>query len=450
MRDPFRPNSNKQLVREAQIGFTIICTLVCLLIYVAWFRLSGRFDQVPDHILNAPVAKNVSPEDWQKQLASQAVDRESSPITKSPMVEKLPPVISSQVKAPFVSNPAVAPSTKTPGGKKSGIELVSNNFKTETQPKKTPAASRIKSFTPATEFNPSATNFSTRKLPPIKPQTKLAPSNKPIAPVDIQKTDRSFTKVTAPKTANRKQPLTTSPFVVQPALKTKSRSKAKPYRVLSPDEDRIVIPLSQPETFPEIHLPRGSFDSSSLPHPDEPFDLEEEPVRQVNFEALVNTQPVETTKQSNSELRGKYIIQDGDNFWSIAQKQYKDGRYFRALFEFNRSVVPDYEILKPGTQLEIPDLETLQRQLPELCPRDEPKPNAALETLKRDREAPAPLQIYQTNAGDTLYEISRQKLGQASRYVEILRLNESRLQPNVDQLAPLPEGVRLVLPSAAQ
>ena len=116
-----------------------------------------------------------------------------------------------------------------------------------------------------------------------------------------------------------------------------------------------------------------------------------------------------------------------------------------------RDRVADYENLPPGTQLELPKLETLHQQYPQLCPADQSRPekqNLALDSL-RDSQQQQP-SVYETTAGDTLYDISRQKLGQASRYVEILRLNETRLQPNIEQLSPLPAGVRLVLPADAR
>jgi len=84
MRDPFRPNSNRQLVREAQVGFMVICALTSLLIYVAWFRLSGRFDQVPSDMLNAPVAQHVAPESWNQDFV-QSTSQPPSSFTTTPL-----------------------------------------------------------------------------------------------------------------------------------------------------------------------------------------------------------------------------------------------------------------------------------------------------------------------------------------------------------------------------
>jgi len=61
MRDPFRPNTNKQLVREAQFGFTVIGLLIAVLIYVAYYRINGVGDTMPQHIRDAPVAMQVFP-----------------------------------------------------------------------------------------------------------------------------------------------------------------------------------------------------------------------------------------------------------------------------------------------------------------------------------------------------------------------------------------------------
>ena len=54
--------------------------------------------------------------------------------------------------------------------------------------------------------------------------------------------------------------------------------------------------------------------------------------------------------------------------------------------------------------------------------------------------------VYQTIEGDTLFDIARSKLGQASRYLEILELNRDILPKNITHMAVLKTGIELELP----
>jgi nucleoid-associated protein YgaU len=79
----------------------------------------------------------------------------------------------------------------------------------------------------------------------------------------------------------------------------------------------------------------------------------------------------------------------------------------------------------------------LANRFPELAPPDfaERDPSRSIDNTK-----------YTTLAGDSLFEISRQQLGQASRYLELLELNRSQLPPGVNHLTRLPAGIELNLP----
>ncbi|HZZ74017.1 MAG TPA: hypothetical protein VFE24_17320 [Pirellulales bacterium] len=64
---------------------------------------------------------------------------------------------------------------------------------------------------------------------------------------------------------------------------------------------------------------------------------------------------------------GRYRIGPEDSYWTIAQQVYGNGRYDRALDEYNRRRRPNRH-LEPGDELETPPLETLRRLYPDLCP----------------------------------------------------------------------------------
>ncbi len=63
-----------------------------------------------------------------------------------------------------------------------------------------------------------------------------------------------------------------------------------------------------------------------------------------------------------------YTVQAGDSWWSLAERAYGDGRFYRALFAWNRVLDPRVS-LTPGTPLEIPQLPKLEAAWPKLLPR---------------------------------------------------------------------------------
>jgi hypothetical protein len=54
--------------------------------------------------------------------------------------------------------------------------------------------------------------------------------------------------------------------------------------------------------------------------------------------------------------------------------------------------------------------------------------------------------MYRTRVGDTLFNIAREQLGQASRFGELLQQNKDRLPARTGHLSALPEGLELKLP----
>ena len=51
-----------------------------------------------------------------------------------------------------------------------------------------------------------------------------------------------------------------------------------------------------------------------------------------------------------------YAVVSGDSLWKIAQKHYGDGNKWNALFEANREVIKDPDLIYPGQQIRIPEL----------------------------------------------------------------------------------------------
>ena len=71
MSDPFRPEANKQLMREARIGLTLLAITMGTFVYVAYYRISGNGLRLPEHVVNAPIAESVWPGENPLPLAEQ-------------------------------------------------------------------------------------------------------------------------------------------------------------------------------------------------------------------------------------------------------------------------------------------------------------------------------------------------------------------------------------------
>ncbi len=121
---------------------------------------------------------------------------------------------------------------------------------------------------------------------------------------------------------------------------------------------------------------------------------------------------------------GAVVVEEGEGFWMVAQKVYGDGRFFDALYQFNRNAVKSFNDVPAGTELMTPPISELRSRWPYLCPREE----------------------IRTLGGETLFDLASEHLGQASRYVELMRLNYARLPKGVKQDTPLPADVTLELP----
>ncbi len=147
---------------------------------------------------------------------------------------------------------------------------------------------------------------------------------------------------------------------------------------------------------------------------------------------------------------GKYEVQPNDSFWTISEKVYGSGAYFRALAEQNRGKAARPDRLPPGLVIATPPVAQLEKDYPDLCPRATRR-----ETVRNRADAlhgyPGGTlastagggRTYVVQEGDTLSSIARNELGKVSRWAEIYQLNREALGRDFDYLTP---GMRLVLP----
>lgn len=161
--------------------------------------------------------------------------------------------------------------------------------------------------------------------------------------------------------------------------------------------------------------------------------------------AVAGSTALPTATDTPRREDGTYEVQPNDNYWTISEKLYGTGAYFRALAEHNRSKTARVDRLQPGLAIAAPPVTQLEQSYPDLCPkpnrREAIRSRAAAVTTASFR---GDGRTYVVQEGDTLFTIARNELGKASRWAEIYALNRETLGKDFDYVTP---GMSLTMPS---
>ena len=442
MRDPFKPNTNKQLVREAQMGFSVIGLLVAILIYVAYFRTHRFGDEFIDKFDHGTVAANAGPE-LKNGSPTVSFDRAS---VERPSAEKKEALdmprqlladtesnsrrLQAAAKAIERSVSSVQTLSSVPV-KKNLIGLVANPaIATHAQ------SSDAQTIEDSTPLQKPETNFQTgstfENLPPQNRavQNQLKYNSSPAA-ASFSHTGAPASKIHIPNTGFRPLPQKReSPKSVEPKkLEMESSSTTGLPRIPKSEKSSV-------RTSPEFVA--GNVDQQTGPE-----------------QNLGSAFTKDETVKAVAYRQTTWVVKEGDSFWSIAQHQYDDGRFYNALYQANRDIVPGFEDLREGVELRLPEMETLLQKWPSRCPADvlhkkdawRTTPDDLMQGLKAKCDADLQKRIYVSRPGDTLFLIAQRKLGQASRYVELFELNRFRLGNEASHETELPSGTRILLPA---
>ena len=459
MNDPFDTRKvNRQLMREAKIGLAMVVVLGGFFAYVGYFRMGNIRSQLPAHIIDAPLATNVG-QDYYKQfqppktsealstaeeLAANAVLTENPPKSKSPF--QLPSAVrnirermkgsftgaeSSSDQEPATGNkqtPRVASNQATPDLKSGNGPIPVGKLRSE-------SPNRQNEFDIARSgpggapqpFNASVTNpdkIEAGVKPPVISGDFVKPPKARTAR-EISVTEKDQSSVQRPSShfssdgvmpSSWNAPLDLSP--AEPVIATTETLRSLPAQPALPSK-----PI--PAAFTK---PRSKMFTEASPQPDNSLQWE-------------GPQPAAmAVKERTFE---EHRVKKGESFWSLAQTYLNDGRLFRALYEHNRHRVSDFENLKSGTQLEIPTAKYLVQRYSELVPSDL---KVAATVLPKPAMHPGNTEPYVTQTGETLFDIAKEKYGQASRYLDILNANQEQLPANVQHMSRLPAGLELNLP----
>ena len=562
MADPFRPDTKSQLLREAQVGLSIVAILLVLLVYVAFYRITGRGRHIPNHVRNAPVAQIVWPQNTER-IATREIEmtpqefrdtrmpKAASTVGAGSKIDSVSPTASANVKS-LPPKPSLRSSYQTQTSNaamaeaktsRSNTQLGSPNF----SPNSGSAGKKNLPPVVADSFKPSSTSdfpitktpklakapetisFPDTKTPPPKPLKPLTspeivkaakvvnaakeikpvestsfpasaepPAKPPVDPfmmegLDDSQNDPKVELASLKQGGNDFKPnlpgvnKAASPSPDSPKPDSTNGMASKEFQPAPPSKEQTASEQSNPRLSDFVGLKNNS--NALRPEPKNQFkpaqNLAQQaqkpsPPRPKSTPGLKNllvapvldpSRPIADhgndtvlakrlpRLQANKKLpaeknqtkeqfresqlsQREYATKAGDNFWSIAQSVYGDGKYFRALYKYNEPHVPEFDSLEPGTIIGTPPLEDLAKLWPDLCPSTE----AVRVAKKQDTSVSENGWIYITRSGDTVFDIARQRLGQASRYSEILNLNQTGLGQEVSHLTPLKEGVRIVMP----
>ncbi len=142
---------------------------------------------------------------------------------------------------------------------------------------------------------------------------------------------------------------------------------------------------------------------------------------------------------------GKYSVEPNDSYWIIAKKVYRDGAYFKAVYEHNRDRFPDPAKLQVGDELKVPDVAKLREYYPNLCPKLRTLPEGTPQTSTVSARNYGGGRRYVVESGDTLFDIARYELGKAELWATIYRMNRDVLTDDLNYLRP---GTVLLLPDS--
>lgn len=158
--------------------------------------------------------------------------------------------------------------------------------------------------------------------------------------------------------------------------------------------------------------------------------------------AAFNSQNAEAEPAPDDGTTYEYtVVKDGENYSKISKRVYGTTRYFSALAVFNQHRIAEPKHMRPGMVVLTPSKEVLEERYPQLFVDSKPKVVEPAAFLLLEDGSPA----YRVGERETLSEISKRFLGRSSRWVEILRLNQS----NVKDPNKLKPGTILALPADA-
>ena len=136
-----------------------------------------------------------------------------------------------------------------------------------------------------------------------------------------------------------------------------------------------------------------------------------------------------------------YVVEDGDDLSRIAVKFYgkEEGNRLvniNRIYQANKGVLPNMNTVRAGQKIKIPFLKTSQGSFVTVSQRNDNSPSASILNGFSGKNT------YVVQDGDSLWSIAARKLGNGTRYPELVKLNKTLLKDEDD----LSLGMKLRLP----
>ena len=372
----------------------------------------------------------------------------------------------------------------------------------------TPSLSPRREGTPAAEPDDAIT--------PVQPDHSFSadPTNSPTAPSSAEPADLSRSSAFQPPAQKSFEPpaFTTPdvPSTDEPLASQDASPFPEARQVTTPPEsaDLPTAPTATsdfataPNTSPASETPTaGEFDATTTP-------VENQVTELPSFPPAVDTPPpagsAVPTTAANSNVPAvapntanspppapaakpkTVVVGPNDSFWTLSEKEYGTGDYFKALYEYNRERRDNADAIRVGDEILVPPVSDLQRLYPGIAPNVQNKPvstavqqgtpavssassqvtdsgsdvfqavdgigpqQRALDRAAQQVEQAASAtgggeRIYVVQPGDTVLDIARTQLGDVARWADVYRLNRTILGDDIGQLTP---GTRLILPAS--
>ena len=151
--------------------------------------------------------------------------------------------------------------------------------------------------------------------------------------------------------------------------------------------------------------------------------------------------PVDRVGRTPRRRGRTHRVRDGDTLSMLAADYLGSSQRYLEIFEANREILKNPDLLPIGAELKIPSPEAIVRQQPQATIE---RPMAPLAARPSPPAAPPSgmKRTYRVKTGDTLVAIAKQFYGDGERYQEIYEANRERLQVPDD----LREGLVLDIP----
>ena len=426
---------DEAFMREARIGLMVLSVLLAVFCYLAFGKFSGWYK--PE-----PLAFQQVDEDLTQQTDADEVLRASPglPGGMDTQFQSTQPTDSAAAKSPFSTSPKVdgIMTDKTPAFSTSGGQTQTPSVQ---PPKRVlPLPTR-----PATDVAKRDGGFQ-----PIRPAVPAQTPGPTDTPIKVEGNDSQLSLFVPRPTSKDSTPGQPNPESAFAAAAKPQPVAQSPQPSGSPPENRGGFvpsrPLTQDSTAKPISPFAGNNSFEGRP-PVQPAsgvqDLEGAQVSQIPKPSELETPTGSTTPNvqmpvaranqpssddgdpslATSEIR-KVTTEAADSFWLISQRVYGDGRYFDALFRYNRDRVESFNEVPAGVEIQCPPKSELQARWPRLCPR----------------------RMIETEGGETLFDLAKTYLNQGSRFADIIELNYDVLPRRVRPDSPLKKGMRLELP----